>query len=208
MPQQSNVQPTQQSAPTQTIKYDFDSFCPPNSKKIKTEIKTEIKIEDDIDDQNTIPLTVQTEQLYHKDNFDSVFLSPSSISSSNSSPKLQNALLSSTKKRASDGSLRRYENFKSKMKKIPQLHFTPRPILNPERSGAGLYSVIQKSLDFIPDIDTIELFEKPRVNIGSDYQAHIPENNVHYRQIFDDYDNLSQCSLLVSQKALLYQCLE
>lgn len=189
----NNMQQTAQP-PIQTIKYDFDSFCPPNSKKIKTEIKTEIKIEDandDDDDQNTIPLTVQTEQLYHKDNFDSVFLSPSSISSSNSSPKLQNALLSSTKKRANDGSLRKYENFKSKMKKIPQLHFTPRPILNPERSGAGLYSVIQKSLDYIiPDIDTIELFEKPRVNIGSDYQAHIPENNVHYRQIFDDYDNL------------------
>ena len=167
---QPQLQLQLQTSNQQPEKYGFDNFCPPNAKKIKTEP------DEPCDEDNKIPLTVQTEQMCSRDNFDSVFLSPSSISSSNSSPKLHSALLSMSKKRILvNGVLLKQEQFKSKMKKIPQLHYTPSPLLNPERCGNGLYSTIPqtKLFDLIADSDSIDFFEKPRVNIGSDYQAPI-----------------------------------
>ncbi|KAG5673439.1 hypothetical protein PVAND_003485 [Polypedilum vanderplanki] len=161
---QQRQQQQQQPVNAEPPNFDIDPFSPPENKKIK--------IENDGSDSKHL-LSVQTEQ----SNIGSVFLSPNSISSSPSSnclsSKLQNALM--CKKQL----LKKHEQFKSKMKKTSQLHYTPAPILNPERKSTGLYASIinehqQQLHDFDDEVDMIDFFEKPRVNIGSDYQATIP----------------------------------
>jgi hypothetical protein len=189
----------------------FDPFSPPSIKKIKIEPDYNDKIFNNLletsDNSNKIPLTVQTEPILTKDSFDSVFLSPNSISSSNSSPKLQNALLTTGKKRINLG---RQEVFKSKLKRMPQLHFTPAPIMNPERSGAGLYSSIPKTklLDLISDNDIIDFFEKPRINIGSDYQAVIPEVNYNCFEDSKDHEFMQWKPEMVEDKRQLERFVE
>ncbi|XP_062563525.1 mucin-4 isoform X2 [Armigeres subalbatus] len=180
------------------------TFSPPSAKKLK--------IDDDVSqtapismlasEPNKIPLTVQTEQI-QKDSHqpgDSVFLSPSSISSTsstgsiNSSPKLQHALL---RKRSSTilppVTIRKTPIYHSKLRKstasaFPVTHYTPQPILNPVRTASGLYSTIASTLvnqtssasDSTVD-DTSDIFSepplpiRPRINLGNDYQATIPE---------------------------------
>lgn len=156
----------------ETPNFDIDPFSPPESKKIKTE-QSPIESSDN-SDKNL--LSVQTEQILTKDNMGSVFLSPNSISSSTgSSPKLQCALLSDVKKKLSKNTevLRKHEQFRSNMKKS-QLHYTPSPMLNPERLGNGLFAAISSSdklIDVDEEMNVIDFFEEPRVNIGSDYQA-------------------------------------
>ncbi|CRL07661.1 CLUMA_CG020620, isoform A [Clunio marinus] len=119
-------------------------------------------------------LNVQTQQILTKENIGSVFLSPNSISSSGSSPKLHCALVSKKKMQIDGTTVKKHEQFKSNMKKTSQLHYTPSPMLNPERQGNGLFS--RTSVDKLIDVDdeevnVIDFFEKPRVNIGSDYQV-------------------------------------
>lgn len=161
-------QPNQSHHQSQeTPNFDIDPFSPPETKKIKTE-PSPIESSDN-SDKNL--LSVQTEQILTG----SVFLSPNSISSTGSSPKLQCAL--TKKKQSSDAEmLRKHEQFKSSMKKNSQLHYTPSPMLNPERNGNGLFTTM--STDRLIDVDeeanVIDFFEKPRVNIGSDYQATLP----------------------------------
>lgn len=167
----------------ETPNFDIDPFSPPEMKKIKTE-HNPIESSDN-SDKNL--LSVQTEQqILTKDNIGSVFLSPNSISSTGSSPKLQCALLSNTmtsmkKKMSSYNDLvKKHEKYKSNMKKTSQLHYTPAPILNPERHGNGLYTSTVSG-DKLIDADdeeenVIDFFEKPRVNIGSDYQATLPSD--------------------------------
>lgn len=181
----------------ETPNFDIDPFSPPETKKIKTE-HSPIESSDS-SDKNL--LSVQTEQqILTKDNIGSVFLSPNSISSTGSSPKLQYALLSShtttTTTTTTTGSMKKkmsfdteivkkHEQFKSNMKKTSQLHYTPAPMLNPERDGNGLYTTTasssSSSCDKLIDVDdeevnVIDFFEKPRVNIGSDYQAALPSD--------------------------------
>lgn len=75
---------------------------------------------------------------------------------------------------------KKHEQFKSKMKKVSQLHYTPSPMLNPERRGTGLFTTIPSDLlnDFdFDEVDMMDFFEKPRVNIGTDYQATLPSDN-------------------------------
>jgi hypothetical protein len=163
----------------ETPTFDIDPFSPPEMKKIKTEHNT-IESSDN-SDKNL--LSVQTsEQILTKDNIGSVFLSPNSISSSSgSSPKLQCALLSSQHhyKKNFSADVKKQEQYKSNMKKTSQLHYTPSPMLNPERHGNGLYTAtffdnIIDANDEEPNV--IDFFEKPRVNIGSDYQASLPSD--------------------------------
>lgn len=202
----------------QTQQNHFDPFSPPCAKKIKIENDINDKIFNNLlessDNSNKVPLTVQTEQILTKDSFDSVFLSPSSISSSNSSPKqlqMQNGLSINNKKRfQSDGATRRQEQFKSKLKRMPQLHFTPSPMLSPERNGAGLYSTIPKTklLDLISDNDVIDFFEKPRINIGSDYQANIPEPCINFFEDIKDHEFLQWRPEMVQDKRQLDRYIE
>lgn len=68
------------------------------------------------------------------------------------------------------------------MKRVTQLHYTPSPMLNPDRNGTGLFASIScdslnvsASSDFdFDEVDMMDFFEKPRVNIGTDYQATLP----------------------------------
>lgn len=175
----SQRQPNQSSLAThhqsqETPNFDIDPFSPPETKKIKTE-QSQIESSDN-SDKNL--LSVQTEQILTKDNIGSVFLSPNSISSTGSSPKLQCALMSHARKKLSTDAeiVRKHEQFKSNMKKTTQLHYTPSPMLNPERHGNGLYTTISydKLIDVDEEVNVIDFFEKPRVNIGSDYQAAMP----------------------------------
>ncbi|KXJ71218.1 hypothetical protein RP20_CCG021091 [Aedes albopictus] len=177
------------------------TFSPPSAKKLKTEADA-TQSAPSASDTNKIPLTVQTEQI-PKDShqpIDSVFLSPSSISSTSStgstssSPKLQHALL---RKRSSSilptVSIRKAPVYHSKLRKsttsaFPVTHYTPQPMLNPVRTASGLYSTIASTLanqsgsssDSTVD-DTSDIFSepplpiRPRINLGNDYQATIPE---------------------------------
>lgn len=163
----------------ETPNIDIDPFSPPEAKKIKTEF-------DPSDNSDKSVLSVQTEQILTRDNIGSVFLSPNSISSTTSgtSPKLQCVLMSSKMKSSystskSNDSLKKYQQFKSNMKKKSQLHFTPSPMLHPERAGQGLFTatLLDKLLDIDDEEESIiDFFEKsqPRINIGSDYQAALP----------------------------------
>lgn len=171
----------QQHQSQETQNFDIDPFSPPEIKKIKTE-HSPIESSDN-SDKNL--LSVQTtEQTLTKDNLGSVFLSPNSISSSGSSPKLQYALLTHTAAAKTfhdnDSSVvvKKHEQFKSNMKRASQLHYTPSPMLNPERLGNGLFTVIpsDKLIDVDEEESVIDFFEKPRVNIGSDYQAALPND--------------------------------
>lgn len=175
----SQRQPLAHHQPQETPNFDIDPFSPPETKKIKTEHSPI----DSSDNSDKNLLSVQTEQqILTRDNIGSVFLSPNSISSTGSSPKLQCALLShATRKKMSTDSevVKKHEQFKSNMKKTSQLHYTPSPMLNPERNGNGLFTTT--SLDKLIDVDeeevnVIDFFEKPRVNIGSDYQATLPSD--------------------------------
>lgn len=156
---------------------DTDVFSPPENKKIKTETI------DPIDSpssnmSNKRLLSVQTEQILTKENIGSVFLSPNSISSTGSSPKMQYSILSqfANKSKHENEVLKKTEQFRSIMKKTTPLRYTPSPMLNPERLGNGLFaSVLTDELIGVDMEDsTANYFEKPRVNIGSDYQATLP----------------------------------
>lgn len=193
-------QQLQQSLLTNQQQSSNSTFSPPSAKKLKTEADAAQQSPSAVtaSDTNKIPLTVQTEQI-PKDNHqagDSVFLSPSSISSnssnsSSSSPKLQHALL---RKRSSPIlPVRKAPIYHSKLRKstsstVPVTHYTPQPMLNPGRTASGLYSTITSSLanhstsvsDSTVD-DTSDIFSepplpiRPRINLGNDYQATIPE---------------------------------
>lgn len=178
-PNQGNAMPQHQ--PQETRSFNIDPFSPPETKKIKSEHSpTESS---DNSDKNL--LSVQTtEHILTRDNLGSAFLSPNSISSSGSSPKLQCALMSYTAaiKIQHDNDLsvaiKKHEQFKSNMKRASQLHYTPSPMLNPVRLGNGLFTVIpsDKLIDVDEEESVIDFFEKPRINIGSDYQATLPSN--------------------------------
>lgn len=214
----------QQQQSHETPNFDIDPFSPPETKKIKTE-HSPIESSDN-SDKNV--LSVQTEQqILTRDNIGSVFLSPNSISSTGSSPKLQCALLSQQqttttapmltpsattttmvkkKKMSNDFEVvKKHEQFKSNMKKTSQLHYTPAPMLNPERHGNGLYTTTAtsavSSLDKLIDVDdeevnVIDFFEKPRVNIGSDYQATLPPDPLKF-------DDRKSCETLLWNPSVL-----
>lgn len=179
----------------ETPNFDIDPFSPPESKRIKTEPNESPNESSDNRDKN--PLSVQTEQLLTKDNMGSVFLSPNSISSTGSSPKLQCALLSDVKNKLSKDSevLRKQEQFKSNMKMTTQLHYTPSPMLNPERLGNGLFTSVyspDKLIAVDEEVNVIDFFVKPRVNIGSDYQATLPSDINSSK-----YDEKNSCETLL-----------
>lgn len=171
------------------------TFSPPSAKKLKTEADAQVGVSDT---NAKIPLTVQTEQIPKDNPGDSVFLSPSSISSSSSncsssSPKLQHALLrkrSAAMLPTTPIVVRKSPIYHSKLRKsttaVPVTHYTPQPMLNPGRTAPGLYTQVAASLvnqsgsDSTVD-DTSDIFSepplpiRPRINIGHDYQATIPD---------------------------------
>lgn len=168
-PNQSTAMTQHQSQEAQS--FDIDPFSPPETKKIKTE-HSPIESSDN-SDKNL--LSVQTtEQILTKDNLGSVFLSPNSISSTGS----HNAVTKIRQDHDSSAVVKKHEQFKSNMKRASQLHYTPSPMLNPERLGNGLFTAISsdKLIDVDDEESVIDFFEKPRVNIGSDYQASLPSD--------------------------------
>lgn len=151
-------------------------------------------------DRNKIPLTVQTEQIpKDNNNNESVFLSPSSLSSASmcsnsnsSSPKLQNVLLSSalsvtssssfaTRKRTLNDMLSSTSSlspphchhefqFKSKFCKLTNtFRYTPTPILNPERHAPGLFSSIPQNQK---NLELLEQFDNSNLNSCSEFNRH------------------------------------
>ncbi|XP_061397062.1 serine-rich adhesin for platelets-like [Musca vetustissima] len=76
--------------------------------------------------------------------------------------------------------------YKSKLRKPSRTHYTPAPILNPERKGHGLYCNVLKELgcsllsfdnfdDFDDDpVGLVDFSDESKVNLGSAYQASIP----------------------------------
>lgn len=183
-----NISPTvtqNQSSLHTTQSYDIDPFSPPEQKKMKTEDCSELS---ENGEKNI--LSVQTD---HASDISSVFMSPTSISSS--SPQLQCALLTQAKKKNSSTAnelAKKHEQFKSDMKNSSQLHYTPSPILNPKRSGTGLFKITSrdKLSDMNGGMNVIDLFEKPRVNIGSDYQATLPFENDFFYDDDKSYETL------------------
>lgn len=140
----------------QLSKFDFNVYCPPMAKRSKLEhLQQPVKIE-----------------------VDTVFISPGTISKP-SQPGHSATIL---RKRPSSSS-RKYISYKSKLRRCFAPHFTPLPILNPDRIATGLYSSL--SHDILDDDDDMdfdfgesacvpEFMDKSRVNIGSDFQSQIP----------------------------------
>ncbi|XP_037707449.1 mucin-5AC isoform X4 [Drosophila subpulchrella] len=73
---------------------------------------------------------------------------------------------------------------RSKLRKPSRTHYTPAPILNPDRKGTGLYSNVRKQLgqglfdafddDFGDSVGLVDFSDESKVNLGSTYQAQIP----------------------------------
>lgn len=154
----------------QVHKFDFNLFCPPNAKKPRIEI---------IDDKKK--LTVQQQQADSMPR--EVFLSPSSLTTSHpiQSPKSNSSTLMVKKRH--NAVLRKNISYRSKLRKSSPTHYTPSPMLNPERSASGLFTSISRDiLDDVIDFDFTdttcvpEFVEKSRVNIGSVFQAIIPHS--------------------------------
>uniref|UniRef100_A0A182VZ43 Uncharacterized protein n=1 Tax=Anopheles minimus TaxID=112268 RepID=A0A182VZ43_9DIPT len=209
----------------QTGVSSINQCMPPSAKKSKP---SDVESSTFGGDANKVPLTVQTDPM-PKD-ADSVFLSPSSLSShscsssssssslslsSVASPRLQHALLGSSntggpvwpRKRSqtsSNGTVnatslpvgqRKPTIYLSKLRRsttslLPALHYTPSPMLNPERIGTtGLYTNVTHArstgatdVDLDSTMDsTSDIFSepplpiRPRINLGPDYQATVPE---------------------------------
>ncbi|KAL5283952.1 TRERF1 family protein [Megaselia abdita] len=100
---------------------------------------------------------------------------------------------------------KKQEVFKSKLRRPSTTHYTPSPLLNPERKAPGLYSNLPKSMLHQDTLDLGDEFENAscnslvscflddsKVNIGTAYQATIPplsvegdeNNNNHNRASF------------------------
>ncbi|CAH0728513.1 unnamed protein product, partial [Brenthis ino] len=95
-----------------------------------------------------------------RDPLPAVFLSPSSIPAS---PQRR-------KRRASPAG-----PYRSRMRRTVN-HYTPQPILSPDRDGCGLYTELVNGLQ--ADVNMLTQLEEPRlpqINIGTDHQADIPE---------------------------------
>ncbi|XP_017845321.1 serine-rich adhesin for platelets [Drosophila busckii] len=72
---------------------------------------------------------------------------------------------------------------RSKLRKPSRTHYTPSPILNPDRKGTGLYCNVRKQLgqgifdvfdDFSDPVGLVDFSDESKVNLGSTYQAQIP----------------------------------
>ncbi|XP_043652819.1 mucin-5AC isoform X1 [Drosophila teissieri] len=73
---------------------------------------------------------------------------------------------------------------RSKLRKPSRTHYTPAPILNPDRKGTGLYCNVRKQLgqglfdafddDFGDSVGLVDFSDESKVNLGSTYQAQIP----------------------------------
>lgn len=86
---------------------------------------------------------------------------------------------------------KKQEVFKSKLRRPSSTHYTPSPILNPDRKAPGLYSNFPKSMVHQDTLDLGDEFEDvscnslvtcflddSKVNIGTAYQATIPPLSV------------------------------
>ncbi|XP_015038848.2 mucin-5AC isoform X1 [Drosophila pseudoobscura] len=73
---------------------------------------------------------------------------------------------------------------RSKLRKPSRTHYTPAPILNPDRKGTGLYCIVRKQQgqgifdafedDFGDPVGLVDFSDESKVNLGSAYQAQIP----------------------------------
>ncbi|XP_016981856.2 serine-rich adhesin for platelets isoform X1 [Drosophila rhopaloa] len=73
---------------------------------------------------------------------------------------------------------------RSKLRKPSRTHYTPAPLLNPDRKGTGLYCNVRKQLgqglfdafddDFGDSVGLVDFSDESKVNLGSTYQAQIP----------------------------------
>ncbi|XP_059217872.1 homeobox protein 5 isoform X2 [Stomoxys calcitrans] len=96
--------------------------------------------------------------------------------------------------------------YKSKLRKPSRTHYTPSPILNPERKGSGLYCNVLKQLgcslltfdnfdDFDDDpVGLVDFSDESKVNLGSAYQASIPALNE--RQNMDEMEETPTSDLM------------
>ncbi|XP_034834133.1 zinc finger protein 541 isoform X2 [Maniola hyperantus] len=116
------------------------------------------------------PITTPLQQWTHdntlqvcvegRDTLPAVFLSPSSVPAS---PQRR-------KRRASPAG-----PYRSRMRRMVS-HYTPQPILPPDREGPGL--IMELLNDLQTEADVLSQLEEPRlpqINIGSDHQADLPE---------------------------------
>lgn len=186
----------------QIHKFDFNLFSSPNAKKPKLDHHhNDTKV-------NKKPVLVQSEPIVPE-----IFLSPSDVPQTllsvaskssqsaakeivqqqQSQPPLppppppatpSNAIRKSTSHRPSGGKFTRKRfSYKSKLRKLLTSHYTPSPVLNPERTACGLYSTISKHLvnDDVLEFEfsegspcVPEFSSTSKVNIGLDFQANVP----------------------------------
>ncbi|XP_038206900.1 transcriptional-regulating factor 1-like [Zerene cesonia] len=107
-------------------------------------------------DHNSLQVCVEG-----RDPVPAVFLSPNSIPAS---PQRR-------KRKASPAG-----PYRSRMRRVTS-HYTPQPMLQPDRDGPGLYVDLLNGLSN-SEVDVLAQFEdnqKPQINIGPEHQADIPE---------------------------------
>lgn len=186
----------------QIHKFDFNLYSSTNAKKPKLDHSLHHQHEIVV---NKKPVLVQSEPIVPE-----IFLSPSDVphtilsvqSKTNQSVAKEfehqpappppppasvtpsNAISKSASHRPSGGKFsRKYVAYKSKLRKLLTSHYTPAPMLNPERTASGLYSTIAKNLinDDVMEFEfsegspcVPEFSSKSKVNIGLDFQANVP----------------------------------
>lgn len=181
----------------QIHQFDFNLFSSPNAKKPKLESSN-------IDNNNSntkkpVSVMIQSDQIQNE-----IFLSPSNLppnitTTTNQlvSKDVQNSII--TRKRQSpsiaNNVVRKTITYKSNLRKSFTTHYTPLPILNPERLGAGLFSEIARDFledvldfDFTNNACVPEFVSKSKVNIGLDFQAIIPNVSVNESNFCNDDD--------------------
>lgn len=190
----------------QIHKFDFNLFSSPNAKKPKLDHSMHHHQHEVVVNKKP-PVLVQSEPIVPE-----IFLSPSDVpqnilstasKSSQSAAKEivqqqpappppppppsvapSNAISKSASHRPSGGKFtRKYVAYKSKLRKLLTSHYTPSPMLNPDRTALGLYSTIAKHFvnDDVMEFEfsegspcVPEFSSKSKVNIGLDFQANVP----------------------------------
>lgn len=122
------------------------------------------------------------------------------ISSRNSST------LSTNQNRQND-KYRKYIKFQSNLRKSSSSHYTPTPILDPQRISSGLFTTVNpRNTDLMDikdlvDVDCFTIY-KPKINVGNEYQAIIPSIQTSF-EFYHPRDHLSWDPAIVKDDQIL-----
>lgn len=171
-----------------SVKHDFSTFGAPAVKRHKNEPVTDGRSSREL--ATTEPLAGRS---CHE-----AMLSPSGRSSS--TLRQSASQISSQRKRfhRRETVPKTYELYKSRLKggcldDSPNC-YTPAPILNPIRSGTGIYCCLLKDRpNALDEVESVPHLRLPQINVGETYQAQIPDYSPFDVLLLVDDEPLSTC---------------